>query len=472
MYKLLRNSQQSGPHTLGELTQLGLKPFDMVWVDGRTPSWVYAYEIEALSTILAEAKPEPVEAAPVVKAEAAVAAVATDATPVEAPPDIEEPEQQPVNSAHVFISLPAGSASGKGAATIHSIAPKPVVQEDPLKQKLERKAQALKQKVEALAAQWKEVTVEPTLAPAKTSLLENLKEKSAHWLEVLRARQFHFSIVKKQWSGIALLLAAVGVSYAVLQWFARPGMPATPPDLSQAPVVKPAPVRQPVVPQPDTNRQAVFNTVINTEAPAPNPLPTTRQSVINTDVSESNTQALNELDRDNKELEKDLKRHEANAKEPVQKPSKVNPPSPAAPDTSSTVNKAAVAAVNQPVAKPASRPTDTAARNTVYRPEKNVPFSRQLDIRAKYQKAPRGKGIDGAELMLINNSALLLRSVAIDVFYYTEHRRMVGKETLYFNNVPPRGSLTLTAPGNKRAVSANHKVGLISTARGVYMAQQ
>ena len=472
MYKLLRNSQQSGPHTLGELTQLGLKPFDMVWADGRTPGWVYAYEIEALAPLLTEEKQDPVEAEPVAVAEAEAAVAAADPAAADPPPALEEPVPATVTPTHVFISLPAGSASLKGAPATYSIAPRPVVQEDASKQKLERKAQALKQKVEALAAQWQEEKVEPAPAPGNISLLENIKEKSANWIQELRGRQFHLTMVKKEWRGIALVLAALGVSYAALKWLARPAIPDTPQVISKAPVVKPAPARKPVVQQADTNRQAVFNTVVSPEASDRNALPTGRQSVINTEINDGTVQALDELDRDNKQMEKEVSRYEGKAKGTVQKSSRVNPPPPVAPDANSKVNKASGAVGNQPAAKPTSRPADTTQRNTAYRPEKNVPFSRQLDIRATYQKAPRGRGIDGAELMLINNSPLLLRSVAIEVLYYKEQSRLVGKETLYFNNVPPGGSLTLTAPGNKRAVSANHKMGLISTSRGVYMAHQ
>jgi hypothetical protein len=472
MYKLLRDSQQSGPHTLGELTQLGLKPFDMVWADGRTPGWVYAYEIEALAPLLTEEQQEPVEAVSVAVVEAEATIATPDPAPADTAPAPEEPVPETVTPTHVFISLPAGSASPTGASTTYSIAPKPVVQEDASKQKLERKALALKQKVEALAAQWQEEKVEPAQAPRNISLLGNIKEKSANWIHELRGRQYHFTMVKKQWRGVALVLAALGVSYAALQWFARPSIPAAPQVISQAPAVKPAPARKPVVQQADTNRQAVFHPVVATEAIDRNALPAGRQSVINTEVNEGTVQALDELDRDNKRIENDMSRYEGKAKGSVQKSSRVDPPPPVAPDANSKVNEASVAVVNQSAAKPASRPADTALRSTAYRPEKNVPFSRQLDIRARYQKAPRGRGIDGAELMLINNSALVLRTVAIDVFYYKEHNRLVGKETLYFKNVPPRGSLTLTAPGNKRAVSANHKVGLISTSRGVYMAQQ
>ena len=36
VYLLLRNNRQTGPYSLDELLKLNLKPFDLVWVDGRS----------------------------------------------------------------------------------------------------------------------------------------------------------------------------------------------------------------------------------------------------------------------------------------------------------------------------------------------------------------------------------------------------------------------------------------------------
>ena len=48
IYSLLRNNKQSGPYTLEELLQLKLKPFDLVWVEGKSGGWSYPTEIDSL----------------------------------------------------------------------------------------------------------------------------------------------------------------------------------------------------------------------------------------------------------------------------------------------------------------------------------------------------------------------------------------------------------------------------------------
>jgi hypothetical protein len=46
VYLLLRNNQQTGPFTIGELLQQQLIPSDMVWIEGKSSAWTYLTELE------------------------------------------------------------------------------------------------------------------------------------------------------------------------------------------------------------------------------------------------------------------------------------------------------------------------------------------------------------------------------------------------------------------------------------------
>ena len=48
VYLLLRNNSQTGPFNLDELLQFDLKPFDLIWIEGKSAGWYYPQEIEAL----------------------------------------------------------------------------------------------------------------------------------------------------------------------------------------------------------------------------------------------------------------------------------------------------------------------------------------------------------------------------------------------------------------------------------------
>jgi hypothetical protein len=46
VYLLLRNNQQSGPFTIGELLQQQLRSSDMIWIEGKSTVWTYLSELE------------------------------------------------------------------------------------------------------------------------------------------------------------------------------------------------------------------------------------------------------------------------------------------------------------------------------------------------------------------------------------------------------------------------------------------
>ncbi|HMH31486.1 MAG TPA: hypothetical protein VK543_00560 [Puia sp.] len=49
-YLLLRSNKQTGPYTVEELQTMGLKAYDLVWVEGKSAAWRYPGEIEELKS--------------------------------------------------------------------------------------------------------------------------------------------------------------------------------------------------------------------------------------------------------------------------------------------------------------------------------------------------------------------------------------------------------------------------------------
>ena len=62
-----------------------------------------------------------------------------------------------------------------------------------------------------------------------------------------------------------------------------------------------------------------------------------------------------------------------------------------------------------------------------------------------------GRGVSASEITLVNNSQENLRVVAVDVVYYKADGTNAGRETIYFKNISPSQSMTLTAPANKKS---------------------
>ena len=63
VYLLLRNNRQTGPHSLEELLQLQLQPFDLIWVEGKSYGWAYPTEVESLKPFVATVNGSPNNAA-------------------------------------------------------------------------------------------------------------------------------------------------------------------------------------------------------------------------------------------------------------------------------------------------------------------------------------------------------------------------------------------------------------------------
>ena len=58
-YLLLRNNKQQGPLSLQHLIQLGLKPYDLVWVEGKSAAWRYPSEIPELKPYSVAVEEQP-----------------------------------------------------------------------------------------------------------------------------------------------------------------------------------------------------------------------------------------------------------------------------------------------------------------------------------------------------------------------------------------------------------------------------
>lgn len=58
VYLLLRNNQQTGPFTIGELWQQQLESSDMIWIEGKSTAWTYLSELELTPFVKTEVVPE------------------------------------------------------------------------------------------------------------------------------------------------------------------------------------------------------------------------------------------------------------------------------------------------------------------------------------------------------------------------------------------------------------------------------
>jgi hypothetical protein len=105
VYLLLRSNKQTGPYSLEELLELKLKPFDLVWVDGRSAAWQYPSEVPALKQYVAETPQADAPFQPI--ATAAMEEGISNFSGVEPPTPPQNPNPQKAEiPKRVFVSVP------------------------------------------------------------------------------------------------------------------------------------------------------------------------------------------------------------------------------------------------------------------------------------------------------------------------------------------------------------------------------
>jgi hypothetical protein len=108
-YLLLRDNKESGPYTVDELTSKGLKPYDLVWLEGKSAAWRYPSEIADLQAFAPQVEEQPYDRFYKKKPEHQQnEAVST--TPVYQP-------QQVVNTEAVVATIPDNGATPKTIST-------------------------------------------------------------------------------------------------------------------------------------------------------------------------------------------------------------------------------------------------------------------------------------------------------------------------------------------------------------------
>ena len=115
MYLLLRNNKQTGPHSLEELKIMGLKAYDLVWLEGKSAAWRYPCEIDELSAFAPPVEEQPFDRFYKRPAQTAATSVAAGPSP-DLKPALSESIATPVTvestktpgKRTIYVTMPAG----------------------------------------------------------------------------------------------------------------------------------------------------------------------------------------------------------------------------------------------------------------------------------------------------------------------------------------------------------------------------
>jgi hypothetical protein len=471
VYLLLRDNKQSGPYSLEEMVQLGLKPYDLVWVEGRSAGWSYPSEISALKPYVPEApasvSSQRTESMPSTPPTYTPADTATSSSPKVIPP--------PKN---VFVSLP-----GKGAQTVAT--PKEAVPADDW----DRRAEEVRQRAQGYTPPKAEEEI-PSLNTNYARSLDEVEEEYTSWVYKQKVKKKPV-ITGRQVAALAIGVMLLGGGYLVATSSAdKPKKEAVLVTRQQEQG------KDDFLPETEPASSAVVY-----EDPAP------QQGQAAATEPNNHTETHKEAKKGFKPLtigtlaQKPADKPAAPAQGPV-----VQQPSPDRTPTTQPVEEEAVASAPEQKKKTLAEKIDgfiekIASKGPGKSPKEEVeelPRTEPAPGSGERRSTRRGEegttvpdptelarqvevvanntdnwmmGVKDLKLTVRNYNAVPIKSAAVEVSYYSESDELLEKKTVRVSNIPAKGRKTVAAPDQRMADHVELKVLSVSADEAAYAQQ-
>ena len=398
-YLLLRDNKQSGPYTVPELIEKGIKPYDLVWHDGKSISWRYPSEIEELKAYAPVVEEQPFDRfykkpEATIKAPAPVAAEHSPYVPkvvLETAPStvVEEiPAQK-----KVYVNFPVHSApEKKPASTEKVILPEPIR--------------------------------EPVYFADKTSYNQPAERLSSYNTKPASNKNHLY------YAGAACVVLIGFVTVLLIN------------NKTQNDRLKELNTIVKEIENKNAGSTAAQTTqVVNTTPATEHSQPQTSETIVNPELL-----ATNDYNQPKPAANETVKAQEEAAAPKENKPVEIAP---------------GVVYTERPVlrrsdnntekATPKEEPTETATS-----PSDNL--YKLVSVKPNSYKTGVLGGISNLQFELTNNSKRELHKVAIEIKYLGPEKKVVNRQTIYFENVSPGASSTIDVPKSKRGVSIDYTI--------------
>jgi hypothetical protein len=249
VYLLIRRNKQTGPYTLEELVQLGLQPFDLVWVEGKSAAWAYPSEITALQPYLKkddDATQKKEEREPRAdRAGSEPPKVQPESEPLKVGNEPAAPQRQSSHEAFMPSNSekvpPAKAPSPKLVYVSHpkNKAPEPTpVKDETPKVNIEQKAEELKRRAESYIPEKKSVEASEPIQTKYARPLNEIEEDFATWTYNKKSRkqiQLPVKTIMSVGLGVLLIAGTYGIAKYAFSTSKAPASKDTVIDNSQNP---------------------------------------------------------------------------------------------------------------------------------------------------------------------------------------------------------------------------------------------
>ncbi len=413
MYLLLRNNKQSGPFTLDELKNMGLKAYDLVWLEGKSAAWRYPSEIEELSAFAPPVEEQPFDR--FYKKPAASStpkpAVEASATQTIAQPVTVESTRTP-GKRIIYVTMPAGRTAAPGRE------PAPVIRETPIRETPAQPAPVIRE----------------TVPPIEDYSSQQPADEATTVEFLPRRRQQRSSssgnLVKYLAIGVCILaLLAAGIFIGLSLNKNSLGIPSR---IASTPV---------------TTAEQVHRTAQQLP-PAPVNTQSTRDSVPPI-ISQPITTPAKTI-----------------ATTPKTSKSKPHPATQAAVPPADPDSNAGITIVHRE-ATHRTDPVETPADNGINRDAIRTALASQVAVGANSYTIGTFGGINNLQLTVTNRSVYPLDLVIVEVQYIQANKKVYKTENLYFRSIAAGAALMQEAPKSSRGVKVQYRITSISSKDGV-----
>jgi hypothetical protein len=469
MYLLLRNNKQSGPHSLDDLKSMGLKAYDLVWLEGKSAAWRYPSEIDELSSFAPAVEEQPFDRFFKRPSAAASTAAANNNNnndtgvsfrpTTEVPVAIESPspKSSPISSPMspgkriIYVTMPAGK-SPAGRETTRDTS----IREMPAREPAFREPAAETQRETPFREPSREPVVRemtPSYARAaiedysaqpsaeQTTLVDYLpRRKSLKTRTITRFVAIGFCILALLAAGIFIGLSLNKDALGLPHKMVATGSPTNAEQRVDNPTTIVHPTAQ-QLPVPASSPLASTSPSASTrqETPAANtsPLPS---ATVKTSLRSNLTS-----------------RGDRSAHGPVKFTT-----APATRDSAATTSIPVMQ--REAVHRSDNAETHPASPATVDKEALRTALASQISVGANSYSVGTFGGISDLQVTVTNRSAYPLDLVVVEVQYIQANKKIFRTEELRFRGVGAGSALMLEAPKSSRGIKVQYKVTTINSA--------
>lgn len=435
-YLLLRNNKEKGPFSLEELIQHGLKPYDLVWVNGKSAAWRYPGEIAELKEYSPAVEEQPYDRF------------------FKKPSEEKKQEPVPVQQKETVVQQPAYIPKKSVFVTLPGQQQqRTVIKEQPLTGYEQYQAPVKETAIADIAVPTISITETPVTAEIKYSQpLEEIKEMYVKTLQDRKQKIAKKTYLNAAVKNAAVALAIVGVG--ILIGFAMKSngnkpVAAAETIIPQQETVLPVDTAKTVLTVPEEEQQAEETL---TEPAYEEPQPVIQDEMKKQELKEPKMSPLTSP------VGLPEKAISTSPKKEVVQPEKQFVPADE-PSPGVEIN----ARTGERNKKLRSETTETPVRETISEPApkamlKNNTLSKQVSVSSNdYQKVAFG-GIRNLQLTVSNDSKYVLDNVVVELQYLKPSELPLKTESIQFRSVAPGGTQTIRVPDTNRGIKVTYKI--------------